>query len=117
MPENHMDSRRFARLLRHAVTDAEARLWHHLRNRQLGGHKFRRQHPFPPYVLDFYCAEVALVVELDGGQHRDEEGIRSDAARTRFLAARGLRVVRFSNIDVLTNTEAVLEAIRKAASC
>ena len=116
-PEDHLDPRQFARLLRHEATDAEARLWCHLRNRGLDGHKFRRQHLFPPYVLDFYCAELALVVELDGGQHLDEAGIRSDAARSRRLAASGLRVLRFSNVDVLANTEGVLDSIRKAATC
>lgn len=59
----------FARQLRNEQTDAEHLLWRHLRNRQFLALKFRRQYPMPPYVLDFYCAELALVIELDGGQH------------------------------------------------
>lgn len=92
------------------MTDAERKLWYHLRGGRLGGFRFRRQHPIPPYVLDFYCYAAKLVVELDGGQHIEE----ADAARTRALEARGLRVIRFWNNDVLSNTEAVLEAILSA---
>ncbi len=74
----------FARELRHRMTDAEALLWRLLRNRQLAGVKFRRQHPFPPYVLDFYCHDHKLVVEIDGGQHNEEAGQRHDARRDAF---------------------------------
>lgn len=99
-----------ARSLRRNMTDAECELWRHLRGARLDGYRFRRQHPSPPYVLDFYCHAAKLVVELDGGQHTDQ----ADAARTRALEARGLRVIRFWNNDVLSNTEAVLEAILSA---
>jgi very-short-patch-repair endonuclease len=104
----------FARELRHRMTDAEALLWRPLRNRQLAGVKFRRQHPFPPYVLDFYCHDHKLVVEIDGGQHNEDAGQRHDARRDAFLAEHGLRVLRFWNHDVLQQTEAVLEAIFQA---
>jgi very-short-patch-repair endonuclease len=99
-----------ARSLRRSLTDAERELWSHLRGARLGGFRFRRQHLDPPYVLDFYCHAAKLVVELDGSQHTDQ----ADAARTRALEARGLRVIRFWNNDVLSNTEAVLEAILSA---
>ncbi|MFY8135099.1 MAG: endonuclease domain-containing protein [Aquimonas sp.] len=99
-----------ARNLRGSMTDAERKLWFHLRGGRLCGFRFRRQHPIPPHVLDFYCHAAKLVVELDGGQHTDQ----ADAARTRALEARGLRVIRFWNNDVLSNTEAVLEAILSA---
>lgn len=99
-----------ARSLRRSLTDAERELWSHLRGARLGGYRFRRQHLDPPYVLDFYCRAAKLVVELDGGQHTEE----ADAARTRALVARGLRVIRFWNNDVLSNTETVLEAILSA---
>ena len=99
-----------ARILRRRTTDAERKLWLHLRGGRLGGFRFRRQHPDPPYVLDFYCHAARLVVELDGSQHTDQ----ADDARTRALEARGLRVSRFWNNDVLSNTEAVLEAILNA---
>ena len=101
----------FARQLRHQATDAESLLWRLLRGRQIANAKFRRQHPCPPYILDFYCHELKLAVELDGGQHNEEVGRRRDARREEYLACHGIRVLRFWNNDVLGETEAVLEAI------
>ncbi|MEQ8611114.1 MAG: DUF559 domain-containing protein [Parvibaculaceae bacterium] len=98
----------FARQLRVTATDAEFRLWHRLRNRALGGCKFRRQFPVGPYIADFICIERKLIVELDGGQHADNP---ADIRRTRFLELRGYRVIRFWNPDVLSNTDGVLEMI------
>ena len=98
-----------ARKLRRASTDAEKRLWHHLRARQLEGAKFVRQFPIGGHIADFACCDAHLVVELDGGQHGDE----ADAARTAVIEAFGYRVIRFWNNDVLANTEGVLEAIRQ----
>jgi very-short-patch-repair endonuclease len=100
-----------ARTLRQEQTDAEALLWMLLRNRRLRGFKFRRQHPIEPYILDFYCEDVRLAVELDGGQHNTDGGRRRDAARTAFLAHRDIRVNRYWNYEVLGDTETVLEAI------
>ncbi|PJK00515.1 DNA methyltransferase [Lysobacteraceae bacterium NML91-0213] len=100
----------FARQLRREMTDAEQLLWFHLRNRALAGMKFRRQCPVGPFVADFLCAEAGLIVEVDGSQH----GAGVDAARTRFLARRGYRVLRFWNHDVLVRTTQVLEAICEA---
>ncbi len=99
----------FAKRLRHRSTDAERKLWHHLRNRRLAGYKFRRQHPLPPYVLDFVCLESNLVVELDGGQHLEQ--VAHDQRRTAFLQSKGFQVLRFWDDDVLLKTEAVLEEI------
>jgi len=101
-----------ARDLRMHSTDAEHKLWSVLRGGQLDGLKFRRQHPVPPYTVDFFCASAKLVIELDGSQHSEE----SDATRTRFLQSRGLVVLRFWNNQVLTEIEAVVEAIFEAAS-
>src|SRR5262245_13575805 len=95
---------RHARSLRLDATDAEAKLWQHVRNRGLGGFKFRRQATIGHYVVDFLCAEKRLIVELDGGQHTPE----CDAARTARLEASGYRVIRFWNNDVLGNTDGVL---------
>jgi len=100
--------REFARQLRANLTDCERLLWRRLRNRQLSGFKFRRQHPLPPYVLDFYCAELGLAIELDGGQHYDEAGQAKDRRRTDYLRRQGLEVRRFSNLDVLQNLDGVL---------
>ncbi len=99
----------FARKLRTGQTDAERLLWYCLRNRRLKGYKFRRQHAVSPYVLDFYCEELKLGIELDGGQHLERQA--EDARRSGFLAEQGIRVLRFWNDQVLVETEAVLEAI------
>ncbi len=96
------------------MTDAESRLWYTLRRHGLEGRKFRRQHPFGPYILDFYCPSARLVVELDGGQHYEDEGLRSDEVRTRYLESRGLRVLRFTNLEALQETDAVLNSILEA---
>ena len=102
---------RFARTLRRNATDAEVKLWQRLRNRRLGGFKFRRQATVGYHVVDFLCAEKRLVVELDGGQHSPER----DAVRTGRLEALGYRVIRFWNNDALENTDAVLDAILREA--
>lgn len=101
-----------ARVLRKTMTDAERKLWLALRGRQLGGAKFRRQHPLGPYVLDFYCEESQLVIEVDGMQHVPVR----DAARTAWLEAHGRRVLRFWNHEVLQQLPAVLEAVLLALS-
>jgi very-short-patch-repair endonuclease len=102
-----------ARQLRRILTEAERRLWSILRNRQLGGHKFRRQVPFDRYVLDFACMGCKLAVEADGGQHAQSP---RDNTRTALLQAHGWRVLRFWNNDILRNTEGVAEAILAAAN-
>ncbi|EXS67997.1 endonuclease domain-containing protein [Sphingobium sp. Ant17] len=96
--------------LRRDMTDVERAVWRALRNRQLEGFKFRRQATVGPFVVDFLCVEVAMVIEIDGGQHSEE----ADRARTGFLEARGLRVMRFWNSDVVDNFDGVIEAIRIA---
>lgn len=103
----------FARELRQNQTDAETLLWHLLRGRRFCGFKFRRQVPFAGYVLDFYCHEAKLAIELDGGGH-DAEGQRGyDAERTRALELEGIHVLRFWNHEALTSTEEMLEAIHR----
>jgi very-short-patch-repair endonuclease len=100
-------SREFAPGLRQEQTDAEVRLWLHLRSPRLHGLKFRRQHPVPPYVLDFCCESARLAVELDGSQHSEDV----DRERTRFLRRQGIEVLRFWDNDVLSRTELVVKAI------
>jgi len=99
------------REMRKDATDAETLLWQLLRDRQLLGFKFRRQHVIEGYIADFYCHKAGLVVEVDGGGHAEEEQSRYDAERTVHLQALGLRVIRFWNDQVLKQTDDVLEAI------
>jgi very-short-patch-repair endonuclease len=98
-----------ARRLRRNQTNAERVLWFRLRDRRLAGWKFKRQAPIDRFIVDFFCAEAKLVVELDGGQH--DEGRERDADRTRVLEAMGYFVLRFWNHDVLHNIDGVLEEI------
>ncbi len=100
------------RKLHTSMTDAEMHLWQCLRRRQMGGFKFRRQHPFGDYILDFVSLEAGLVIEVDGGQHGEK--MKEDAARTANLAAAGFRVLRFWNNEVLHDIEAVKESIWRA---
>ena len=96
-----------ARMLRNHSTDAERHLWRRLRLDQIAGFKFRRQVPISGYVADFVCTKAKLIVELDGGQHAEQSDY--DEQRTRTLEAKGYRVVRYWNDDVLLRTEDVLD--------
>ena len=98
-----------ARELRKNATDAEHKLWHHLRNRQINGIKFRRQYPIAGYVADFAAPSIRLVVELDSGQHLLQT--KYDRQRTDRVACNGYQVLRFWNDDVLLRTEQVLSEI------
>jgi very-short-patch-repair endonuclease len=91
------------------MTDAERLLWRHLRNRELGGWKFRRQYPVGPFIVDFICVEKNVVIEVDGGQHAENEAM--DLQRSAYLHKMGYRVLRFWNNEVLQEIEAVLTAI------
>jgi very-short-patch-repair endonuclease len=106
------DAKDKARDLRSQMTDAETLLWQHLRARRFQGFKFRRQRPLGPFILDFVCLEVGLVIELDGGQHAETQTY--DVRRTVFIEQQGLRVIRFWNHDVLNQAPAVLEQIWQA---
>lgn len=98
-----------ARELRRTSTDAEWKLWSIIRNRQLGGLKFRRQVPIGPYFADFACLDARLIVEVDGSQHYEQA--EKDAARTRALEEMGWHVIRFDNREVLTNVTGVGDTI------
>ena len=99
------------RKLRHNQTDAEKALWAQVRNKQFFGLKFFRQYSMGAYILDFYCPEKKLAVELDGGQHNLPEGKEYDAERTAYLNSHGIQVVRFWNHTVLCEMEGVLESL------
>lgn len=101
-----------ARALRRTMTDAEKKLWSLVRNNRLGV-KFRRQVPFGPYIVDFFCFSSKLVVELDGSQHYRTEGKEYDFHRDEFLKAHGLTVLRFSNKEFLANQEGVCQLIQE----
>ena len=103
-----------ARALRKAMTDAEHRIWYYLRAHRFLGLHVRRQVPLGPYVVDFLCESQRLVIEIDGGQHGDRQ--EADATRTEWLAARGYRVLRFWNNEVMENTGGVMEAIAAAVT-
>ena len=99
----------FAKSMRHSATDAEQVMWQILRAKRFMNLKFRRQYVIEPYIVDFYCHEIGLVIELDGSQHGTDDAMEYDAERTKFLEALGLRVVRYWNHDVLGRTDVVLD--------
>ena len=97
--------------LRHNETNAEKKLWQLIRNRQINGRKFRRQHAIANYVLDFYCHECKLAIELDGSIHDLKENKQYDAARTNVLNELQITVLRFRNEEVMKEVESVLKRI------
>jgi very-short-patch-repair endonuclease len=102
----------YARQLRKNQTKAEKYLWSILRGRKFHGYKFRRQHPISKlFILDFYCFEKKLAIELDGAQHQEELQKQLDEERTKYLDLLGIRVIRFSNEEVLLSTSNVLKRI------
>ena len=102
-----------ARKLRNNMTEQEKKLWYYLRKRLINSCRFRRQYPIGNYVVDFVCREKNLIIELDGGQHNEEQAIIYDKERTKYLESRVFRVIRFWNNDIDTNIEAVLGEIVK----
>ena len=95
--------------LRHNMTDAEILLWSRIKNKQLAGHKFRRQHSIGPYIVDFYCPKLKLAIEVDGGQHNEDEIMAYDKERTACLNSFNIKIVRYWNNEVLKNINGVLE--------
>lgn len=102
-------SRDFARRLRKNMTDAEQQLWKHIRYRQLGGWKFRRQASIGPYIVDFVCFERKLIIELDGSQHAERTS--QDEQRTNWLISQGFKVIRYWNHQVFEEIDDMLEWI------
>lgn len=95
------------------MTAAEMFLWSKIRMKQVKGHWFYRQKPIGEYIADFYCPKAKLVVEVDGGQHYSSEIVEYDRVRNDYMAGLGLHVIRFTNREVLTNIEGVMEVIEK----
>ena len=105
-------TQRFAKQLRSQTTDAERYLWRHLRRRNIGNYRFRRQVPIGRYIVDFACSEAKLIVELDGSQHSQQLGY--DRRRDTWIEAKGFRVLRFWDDQVFQETAAVLDVISVA---
>ena len=103
-----------ARAQRRKLTPAERKLWEALRGRRLAGLKFRRQHPYDRFILDAFCVEYQLEVEVDGGIHADPAQTHRDEERTTYLQARGIRVLRFGNEEVENHLDEVLRRIVEA---
>lgn len=106
---NSPELKKYRQDLRNNLTNAEVTLWKYLKSKQLEGRKFRRQFSVGNYILDFYCVEENLAIELDGQEHYSEAGYESDLRRSDFLREQGIRVLRFENEDVFKNTEEVLK--------
>ena len=101
-----------AKKLRENQTQAEEKLWLAVKNNQIEGYKFRRQHPLSIYIADFYCHALKLVIEIDGGYHLDEEQRLLDEKRTSDIEFQGLKVIRFTNDEVLLQLPEVLDTIK-----
>ena len=104
--------KQYSRQLRENMTDAERKLWAKIRRKQIKEYQFYRQKPVGDYIVDFYCPRAKLVVEIDGSQHLVGETIQYDRIRDDYLSSLGLRVVRFTNTDVLMNIKGVVERIK-----
>ena len=117
MPLRHVPptNRRFAKAMRQDMTKAERRLWRYLRKPGIGGLRFRRQTPIGPYIVDFFCPERRLIVEVDGDQHGLPDSEKRDAERDAWLAAQGYRVVRVWNRDVIANVAEACMTIEAVA--
>jgi very-short-patch-repair endonuclease len=110
---NHPVTKEFRQLQRKYPTPAEHRLWTRLRNRQVDGYKFRRQHGFGPYIMDFYCPQLRLCIEVDGSIHDTQECTIKDADRTAFLNENRIVVIRFTNEEIETTIDNVIERIKE----
>ncbi len=100
-----------AKVLRRNMTDAELELWEHLKGRKVGDHRFRAQHPIDIFIADFYCHELKLVIEVDGGIHKSKENVEYDLGREAELNEWGIEVIRFTNEEVETKINEVLDKI------
>ena len=110
---NILSKKEHRKELRHSSTAVEAILWKYLQGRKLAGKKFRRQASIGPYIVDFYCPECRVIVELDGAPHFTERGAERDARRTEYLNECGIRVIRFENKMIYRDLTLVLEEIER----
>lgn len=110
---NRIGERQKRKILRHGMTEPEKLLWFYLRNEKLGW-RFRRQHSVGYYILDFYCPQAKLAIELDGATHDSDAAQENDREREKFLAACGIRVLRFRNQEAVENITGVLNQIKSS---
>ena len=110
---NQPYNKEYRRLLRHDMTPSERMLWKHISDKQLDGWRFRRQHGFGPYVLDFYCPVLKLCIEVDGEIHQRTDVVEKDKERASFLESNGIKVIRFTNDEIENDISDVLERIRR----
>src|SRR6185369_11207493 len=108
---NNSEMKQLRKSLRNGATPAEVKLWNALKQNNLSGYKFRRQHSVGRYIVDFYCSSQRLAIELDGDSHFTDEAMDYDRERTMFLNALNIRVLRFLNTDVQENLDVVCERI------
>jgi very-short-patch-repair endonuclease len=101
----------YSRELRKNMTNAERLLWSKVRKKQLRGNQFYRQRIIGNYIVDFYCPKAKLIIEIDGGQHYDNDGIKKDRIRDKYIKNQGLKVLRFSDRDIFENLNGVIEKI------
>ena len=108
---NIKDAKAKQKILRRDPTDAESVIWSKLRNKEFKGYKFYRQYGIGYYVADFYCPKLSLAIEIDGASHYSESGLAYDDTRTKYFLSVGVRMLRFTNIDVLKNIQGVMETL------
>ncbi|HLC90080.1 MAG TPA: endonuclease domain-containing protein [Patescibacteria group bacterium] len=108
---NKSSEKRTRQKLRNEMTPAEKKLWYYLKNKQLGGYKFRRQQGIGQYIVDFYCPRLKLIIEIDGDTHFEEKMMRYDFERQRQIESLGIKFLRFTNLDIYENIESVLEEV------
>ena len=111
MPVYNPGLKKFSQELRKNMTDAERLVWSRIRRKQLNGLQVYRQRIIGNYIVDFYCPKAKLVIEIDGGQHFMEEGLKKDAVRDVWINNQGFTVLRFSDEEVLSNLDGVIEKI------
>ena len=103
---------KYAKQMRSNMTDAESKLWYYLRAKRFYGLKFKRQVLIGEYIVDFLCKEKNIVIELDGGQHNEDDNIVKDNERTKYLESQGYIVIRYWNNDIMQNIDAVLSDLK-----
>ena len=110
---NHPDTKEYRRQLRRESTPSERMLWKKLCRRQVDGYKFRQQHGFGIYIMDFYCPELRLCIEVDGAVHDSPEAMQNDKDRTLFLNQHRIKVIRFRNEEIESDIESVIQRIKE----